>query len=71
MRPVEQLQIVLENYSEVYFVNNEKIFKEAFKTQKISDIFKDLFAGDFGHCTDLGNKMIANNLAETIKKLIN
>ncbi|MDD3730688.1 MAG: hypothetical protein PHI20_06600 [Endomicrobiaceae bacterium] len=71
VRPVEQLQIVLENYSEVYFVNNEKIFKEAFKTQKISDIFKDLFAGDFGHCTDLGNKMIANNLAETIKKLIN
>lgn len=70
MRPVEQLQIVLEDYSEVYFVNNEKIFKEALKTQKISDIFKDLFAGDFGHCTDLGNQMIADNLAETVKKII-
>lgn len=70
VRPVEQLQIVLEDYPEVYFVNNEKNFKEVLKTRKISEIFKDLFAGDFGHCTDLGNQMIADNLADTVKKII-
>lgn len=71
MRPVEQLYIILEDYSEIYFVDNENIFKEALKTNEISKIFKDLFAGDFGHCTDLGNQMIADNLADTLVKLIN
>ncbi len=69
MRPVEQLKIILEDYPEVYFVDNENIFKEALKTMEVSEIFKDLFAGDFGHCTDFGNRIIADNLANSIKKL--
>jgi hypothetical protein len=69
MRPVEQLKIVLEDYPEVYFVDNEKNFKKALKIKEVKDLFKDLFAGDFGHCTDLGNKMIADHLANSIKKL--
>ncbi len=69
MRPVEQLKIILEDYPEVCFVDNENIFKEALKTMEVSEIFKDLFAGDFGHCTDFGNRIIADNLANSIKKL--
>lgn len=70
-RSIEPLKIVLNDFNDIVFVSNEENFKEKLKTTDYKDIFKDLFAGDFGHCTDLGNKMIADNLAETIKKLIN
>jgi len=70
-RSIKPLQIILKDFHNVTFVSNEENFKEKLKTTDYKDIFKDLFAGDFGHCTDLGNKMIADNLAETIKKLIN
>lgn len=71
MRPIEPLKQILDLYSNVSFVSNEKIFKEVLKIKKTDDIFIDLFAGDFGHCTDLGNQMIADNLADTLVKLIN
>ena len=35
------------------------------------EIFKDQFAGDFGHCTDLGNTMIAENVVNTLEKILN
>ena len=41
------------------------------KEKELKDVFVDLFAGDFGHSTDLGNKTIAANVAETIKSLLN
>ncbi|MDD5021954.1 MAG: hypothetical protein PHR82_07510 [Endomicrobiaceae bacterium] len=71
MRPVNSLEQILDSYPDVAFISNEKNFKEVLKIKKIDDIFKDLFAGDFGHCTDLGNQMIADNLADTLVKLIN
>ena len=71
MRPVEPLKEILATYPNISFVSNEKIFKEILKTKKTDEIFIDLFAGDFGHCTDLGNQMIADNLADTLVKLIN
>ena len=53
------------------FISNEENFKNALQNHKIEDIFTDMFAGDFGHCTDFGNTLIAENVAETILNLYN
>ncbi|MDD5022377.1 MAG: hypothetical protein PHR82_09665, partial [Endomicrobiaceae bacterium] len=71
VRSVKPLQNILKDFNNIIFVSNEKNFKERLKTTNCKMIFKDLFAGDFGHCTDLGNQMIADNLADTLVKLIN
>ncbi|MDD5021955.1 MAG: hypothetical protein PHR82_07515 [Endomicrobiaceae bacterium] len=71
VRSVKPLQNILKDFNNIIFVSNEKNFKERLKTTNYKMIFKDLFAGDFGHCTDLGNQMIADNLADTLVKLIN
>ncbi|MFH0801289.1 MAG: hypothetical protein V2A78_02745 [bacterium] len=52
----------------VIFVDNEWIFKEALKKGRFEDYFMDSFAGDFGHCTPLGNRLIAGNMADVILK---
>jgi len=38
--------------------------------KKISynDYFTDMFAGDFGHCTRKGNRLLAENIANVILK---
>lgn len=50
----------------VSFVDNEKPFKDALKKYRFEEIFRDRFAGDFGHCTDLGNTILAGNIAGVI-----
>ena len=56
--------------NKIYFVSNEYNFKDALNKYSYYQIFRDNFAGAFGHCTDYGNQLIAKNLAETISKLI-
>ena len=56
--------------NKIYFVSNENNFKEALSKYSFYQIFRDNFAGTFGHCTNYGNELIAKNLAETIIKLI-
>ena len=56
--------------NKIYFVSNEDNFNEALNKYSYYQIFRDNFAGTFGHCTDYGNELIAKNLAETIIKLI-
>lgn len=70
-RNISPMEILLKDFNGIVFVSNEENFKEKLKTTSYKEIFKDLFAGDFGHCTDLGNRMIADNLADTLVKLIN
>ena len=36
--------------------------------REYSKYFSDTFANDFGHCTREGNRLIAENLADTILK---
>jgi tetratricopeptide (TPR) repeat protein len=50
------------------FVDNERVFKDAVKQDRYSTYFIDIFAGDFGHCTDKGNRLLAENIANTILK---
>lgn len=46
----------------IIFVDNEKTFKEALRKTSYSVYFQDVFAGDFGHCTAKGNRLIAENI---------
>ena len=52
----------------VVFVDNEKIFKDAIKKEGYKEYFKDMFGGDFGHCTKKGNRLLAENIANIILK---
>ncbi len=66
MRPLEGLVRMLGDDNRVLYVENIDNFVHALKTRPPTDIFTDLFAGDFGHCTEFGNRLIAKNLADAI-----
>ncbi len=66
MRDVAVLESILGPDKRILFVENKSNFEETLRTRKLAEIFNDTFAGDFGHCTDLGNRMIASNLAAAI-----
>jgi len=69
MRSIEPLKKIFKNNdSNIIFVDNEKIFKDALKEGKYRDYFTDSFGGDFGHCTDKGNRLLAENIARVIIK---
>jgi len=71
--PINDLKNTLKNskyYDELIFVSNEENFKEALKNHKKEEIFTDMFAGSFGHCTDFGNTLIAENAAKAIEEII-
>ena len=74
VRSILPLQEQLKNepyYDRITFISNEKLFKDALMNNKFSDLFVDQFAGDFGHCTDLGNEMIAENIVNTLENMLN
>ncbi len=71
VRNIKPLKQMLKTCEGTTFISNEENFKQVLKTHKVEDIFNDRFAGDFGHCTNLGNTLIAENVAETILKLYN
>lgn len=66
MRSIRPLQEILSSYSGVVFVDNEKSFKDAVLKEGYNEYFTDRFSGDFGHCTEKGNKLIAENIARKI-----
>jgi len=68
MRDVKPLKKLIGHINGILFVNNEKIFKNAVKHENYDDYFDDHFAGDFGHCTSKGNRLLAENIADTILK---
>ena len=73
-RSIKPLQEQLKNepyYNKITFISNEKIFKNALMQQKYEDLFIDQYGGDFGHCTDLGNTLIAENAVNTLEKILN
>jgi Tfp pilus assembly protein PilF len=68
MRNLEPLKRVFKQDEGVIFVDNENVFKEAVKKASYQEYFTDMFGGDFGHCTDKGNKLLAENIANVILK---
>ena len=51
-------------------MDNEKVFKQALRKASYDEYFRDNFAGDFGHCTPNGNRLLAENIADTILKKV-
>jgi tetratricopeptide (TPR) repeat protein len=70
MRRLEPLKRLLGSAPEVVFVDNEQIFERALLGRPHAEIFHDLFAGNFGHMTPLGNRLLAENVADTILALV-
>lgn len=66
LRDPDDLKKILPDNREIIFVNNRDIFEDAVKHSRYSDIFSDQFAGDFGHCTPRGNRLLAENIANTL-----
>jgi tetratricopeptide (TPR) repeat protein len=72
MRHIQALKSIFDPQEQkgIIFVDNERIFKDALRGINPKKYFSDLFAGDFGHCTRLGNRLIAENVANVILKKI-
>ncbi len=70
VRSVEPLKKIFEGETDILFVDNEKIFKDALKKSDYKEYFTDIFGGDFGHCTAKGNRLLAENIADAILKEI-
>jgi tetratricopeptide (TPR) repeat protein len=69
MRSIEPLKKIFEQDNKgIIFVDNERIFKQALQKASYKEYFRDMFAGDFGHCTDKGNRLLAQNIANVILK---
>ncbi len=66
MRSIKPLRTIFDEEDGIIFVDNEKIFKEAVKKKGFKEYFKDMFAGDFGHCTNKGNWLLAENIVNVI-----
>ncbi len=62
----QSLKNMLGDTKGIILVDNEKSFKEAIGEESYESYFMDNFAGDFGHCTDKGNKLLARNIANAI-----
>ncbi|MCX5796134.1 MAG: tetratricopeptide repeat protein [Elusimicrobia bacterium] len=59
-------RIFAEHEDEPLFVDNEAVFREAVRRESYAEYFRDLFGGDFGHCTPKGNQLLADNIAQAI-----
>jgi hypothetical protein len=69
MRSLDPLKrIFAGDASGIIFVDNEAGFKEAVRKEGYSVYFRDIFGGDFGHCTKKGNWLLAENIANAILK---
>jgi len=67
MRNIEPLKrIFKEQAGDMVFVDNERVFKDAVKKEGFKKYFNDMFAGDFGHCTDKGNMLLAETISIAI-----
>jgi len=68
LRPIAPLKKIFADEQNIIFVDNERIFREALINTSYKAYFRDMFAGDFGHCTDIGNRLLAKNIADVILK---
>lgn len=68
MRDVDDLKRMFDFTKGIIFVDNGNLFKDALKSAQFDDYFIDRFAGDFGHCTPKGNRLLAENVARTLIK---
>jgi tetratricopeptide (TPR) repeat protein len=66
LRDAGVLEEILGKEGGILYVENKNNFAEAITAHGRKEIFEDNFGGDFGHCTALGNSLIAKNAADAI-----
>lgn len=66
LRDIRPLKDIFPGREEIVFVENRKDFAEALRGGEYNEYFSDSFAGNFGHCTPKGNRLIAEHLADII-----
>ncbi|MEI6632909.1 MAG: tetratricopeptide repeat protein [Chlamydiota bacterium] len=66
LRNITPLKAIFQTEKNVIFVDNEKSFKNAVAREGYKEYFTDIFAGDFGHCTPKGNRLIAENIKNVL-----
>lgn len=66
LRNTRNLMNTFHSLDGIVFVDNNRIFKNELKSRPYSELFSDYFAGDFGHTTPYGNKVLAENIADVI-----
>ncbi len=64
-RRVESLKQIFDHDEGSIYVDNS-FFTELVQRDGVEVYFSDLFAGDFGHLTDLANELLAENIARAI-----
>lgn len=57
-------------YNNITLISNERNFKEMLMKKEYNEVFNDHIASGFGHCTDLGNTMIAENVVNALEKIL-
>jgi tetratricopeptide (TPR) repeat protein len=64
-----------EQQKDIIFISNKENFEEALNNSEYEEIFRDKFAMGagyhFGHCTEKGNRLIAENVANTLLNYLN
>jgi tetratricopeptide (TPR) repeat protein len=70
MRSIAPLKKIFKEDENIIFVDNERLFKDAVRKDGYNAYFQDMFGGDFGHCTQKGNRLLAQNIANVILKEI-
>jgi tetratricopeptide (TPR) repeat protein len=68
MRDIKPLKDIFQGQEDIIFVDNEKIFKDRVGRDGSKKYFLDMFAGDFGHCTLEGNRLLAENIANILSR---
>ncbi len=68
LRNIEPLKDTFRGQTGVIFVDNEASFARAVEQEGYEAYFSDMFAGDFGHGTPKGNRLIAEQVMKTLSR---
>lgn len=66
LRKVDILRNSIER--DAFYISNYEVFVDMLKQYDYDDLFIDHVAGNFGHATPFGNRIIANNVAQQLLK---
>ncbi len=66
LRDAAELRRMLEGLPDVIFIDNKDSFRKALNGGSYDDYFIDRFGGNWGHCTERGNRLIAQNAAKAV-----
>ncbi len=66
VRSAEPLEKLFSGNDAVILVDNSEVFRAALQQHRFDELFWDRCYGDFGHGTRLGNRILADNIADAI-----